>query len=222
MNFHNAACACLQTVSCDFMKTEAEIKFEDIIKKGFHEVLKPLGFKKKGNNFYIQRQGFGQIINIQKSNWRSKNDISFTINIGLFLPEYWSGMVYNQDKPIPDFPTEPECVIRRRIGSLRKQHDTWYDVTEKTDNALLIAEMKMNLEKFILPYFNNNNSKEQVLTILESEPQILSPLSKLVVYGELKQFDKAKLEYHNLLETKKSIPAFVETVKEYGKKYGVA
>ncbi len=175
------------------MKTEAEMKFDRIMKQSFHEVLKPLGYKKKINNFYIQRQGFGQIINIQKSVWRTKNDINFTINIGLFLPEYWAGMIYNQGKPIPIFPTEPECVIRKRIGHLRKQHDIWYDITEKTDESILIAEMRMNLDKFILPYFNTNNSKEEILKTLDKEIQILAPLSKLVVYGELKQIDKAKL-----------------------------
>ena len=33
------------------MKTPTEVKFDKIVKVGFHEVLKPLGFKKKGNNF---------------------------------------------------------------------------------------------------------------------------------------------------------------------------
>ncbi|WP_416171449.1 DUF4304 domain-containing protein [Algoriphagus boritolerans] len=48
------------------MKTGTEIKFNKVIKDGFHDVLKPLGFKKKANNFYLQRQELGQIINIQK------------------------------------------------------------------------------------------------------------------------------------------------------------
>lgn len=44
------------------MKTETQEKFEKIIKQGFQEILKPLGFKKKANNFYIELEELGQII----------------------------------------------------------------------------------------------------------------------------------------------------------------
>lgn len=101
------------------MKTISEIKFDSVIKEGFKNLLKPLGFKKKANNFDLQLEGIGQIINIQKSTWGTKNSISFTINTGLFLPEYWREMIYNQGKEVPSFPTEPECIIRKRIGALK-------------------------------------------------------------------------------------------------------
>ena len=39
------------------MKTSTEVKFDNIIKQGFHEILKPKGFKKKGNNFYLKLKG---------------------------------------------------------------------------------------------------------------------------------------------------------------------
>lgn len=202
------------------MKTATEIKFDKLIKEGFHEILKPLGFKKKANNFYLQRQDLGQIINIQKNSWYSKDHINFTINTGLFLPEHWLGLTYNQGKGIPLFPTEPECLIRKRIGELKGQHDTWYDIEEKTDENKLIIEMQLNLEKYILPYFDRTKTKEAFLNILDSEKLILAPLGKLIVYAELKQFDKAKKEYLTILKEKTN-PLFLETVKEYGKKYGL-
>lgn len=201
------------------MKTLAEIKFDKIIKEGFHQLLKPLGFKKKANNFYLQRQDLGQIINIQKSSFYSKVNINFTINTGLFLPEHWIGLTYNQGKDIPTFPTEPECLIRKRIGGLRNQHDTWYDVNEKTDENKLILEMQTNLVKYILPHFDRTKTKVEFLKLLDSE-KILAPLDKLIVYAELKQFDKAKTEYLTILKEKIN-PYFLDTVKEYGKKYGL-
>jgi len=45
-------------------------------------------------------------------------------------------------------------------------------------------------------------------------------LGKLIVYGEFKQFDKAKREYEGLL-TNKISPHFLMTVKKYGQKYGL-
>jgi hypothetical protein len=118
------------------MKTVSEIKFEKIIKDGFHELLKPLGFKKKANNFYLQLDTIGQIINVQKSAWGNKDSISFTINTGIFVPEYWFAFYNYSDKGLPSYPTEPECLIRKRIGNIRNQHDTWYDIKDRTDERI--------------------------------------------------------------------------------------
>lgn len=122
------------------MKTLTQIKFDSIIKCGFHEILKPLGFKKKAHNFYIQLEDIGQIINIQKSQWGSKDCISFTINTGIFVPEYWLGLDYNKNKELPKYPTEPECFIRKRIGEIRQQNDTWYKIEDDTDEKKLLMK----------------------------------------------------------------------------------
>jgi hypothetical protein len=47
---------------------------------------------------------------------------------------------------------------------------------------------------------------------------MMTPLGKLIVYGEFKKFDKAKREYERLLNNKTN-PHFLMTVKEYGQKY---
>ncbi|MEO3404945.1 DUF4304 domain-containing protein [Mucilaginibacter sp. CAU 1740] len=49
------------------MKTTAEVKLEKVIKEGFQKQLKPLGFKKKGIDFYLRQEHIGQIISEQKS-----------------------------------------------------------------------------------------------------------------------------------------------------------
>ncbi|ACU07077.1 hypothetical protein FIC_00622 [Flavobacteriaceae bacterium 3519-10] len=200
------------------MKTVSETKFDKIIKNGFHEVLKPLGFKKKENNFYLKLDRIGQIINVQKSVWGNKNNIDFTINTGIFVPEYWLAFYDFINKGLPDYPTEPECLIRKRIGTIRNQHDTWYHIKETTDEEQLIVEMRKNLTEFILPYFDRLNSTEKMLQELEKADMMMTPLGKLIVYGELNQFDKAKREYEILLNNKTN-PHFLMTVKEYGQKY---
>jgi len=200
------------------MKTVSEIKFDKVIKDGFQEILKPLGFKKKANNFYLKLDTIGQIINVQKSAWGNKNNIDFTMNTGIFVPEYWLAFYNYKDKGLPDYPTEPECLIRRRIGSIRNQHDTWYHIKEDTDEEQLIVEMRKNLTKFILPYFDRLNNSEKMLKELEKADMMMTPLGKLIIYGELKQFDKAKREYEGLLNNKTN-PHFLMTVKEYGQRY---
>ena len=79
------------------MKSESEQKF-DTLMQACHLILKPLGFKKKGNNFFRKKDGFGQHINFQKSPFGTKDNISFTINTGVFLAEYWREMEYNKGK----------------------------------------------------------------------------------------------------------------------------
>ncbi len=197
-----------------------EIKFDRVIKEGFQPLLKPLGFKKKANNFYLQEKDLGKLINIQKSTLYSKQHIHFTINIGIFLAEYWNGLLYNQKNELPNFPEITECLIRERIGTLKAQQDIWYDIEEKTDEDKLIAEMKLNISEYILPYFNLTKTKEDMLKLLDLENRFIQPLDKLIVYAELKQFDKANQIFQTLVETNTN-PVFLLTVNEYGKKYGL-
>lgn len=202
------------------MKTAAELKFDRIIKEGFQEILKPLGFKKKGNNFYLQLPELGQIINIQKSAAYSKDKIHFTINTGIFIPEYWLAFYNFHDGTLPKYPTEPECLARKRIGKLRNQNDTWYDINEATDENGLIGEMKENLGLFILPYFNNLKTINQFLEIIETENLLSGACDKLIVYGEFKLGDRAQKEYDKLLNETRN-PYTLESIKEYGQKYGL-
>ncbi|MBE8721194.1 DUF4304 domain-containing protein [Sphingobacterium pedocola] len=202
------------------MKTVSEIKFDKIIKEGFQEILKPLGFKKRANNFYLKLDSVGQIINVQKSAFGNKDNINFTINTGIFVPEYWLALYDYSGKGLPDYPTEPECLIRKRIGKLRNQDDTWYDIKDGTNEQQLIAEMRENLTEFILPYFNRINNTEKMLQQLDKEDTMVASLGKLIVYGETKQFDKAKRDMKGFFNSKIN-PHFLMTVKEYGQKYGL-
>lgn len=202
------------------MKTISQIKFDKIIKEGFHKILKPLCFKKKTNNFYLKLDTIGQIINIQKSVFGNKDNIRFTINTGIFVPEYWLAFYDYSNKEVPDYPTEPDCMIRKRIGGLRNQYDTWYDIKEQTDEQQLIEEMKKNLNNFILPYFERINSTEKILEGLDKADIVMTGLEKLIFYGEFKQLDKAKQEYERLLN-KKINSHYLMQVKKYGQKYGI-
>jgi hypothetical protein len=56
--------------------------------------------------------------------------------------------------------------------------------------------------------------------MLDKNKLPLTPLGKLVLYGELKQISKAKSEYNKLLNESSNIH-FKQTVKDYGIKYGL-
>jgi hypothetical protein len=202
------------------MKTLSEIKFDKIISEGFHELLKPLGFKKKGNNFYLRLDTIGQIVNVQKSAFGNRDNISFTINTGIFVSVVWLAFFDKTEKGIPEYPNEAECLIRKRIGNLRKQSDIWFEIQEHTDEQQLIEEIRINLKEFILPYFDRLISSECLLHESDNLELWLSPLIKLLLLGELKQFDKAHLEYERLL-TDETNPKTIEKVILFGQKYGL-
>jgi hypothetical protein len=201
------------------MKTKTEQKFDRIIKEAFHQTLKPIGFKKKANNFYLPLQDLGQIINIQKSSYGSKDSISFTINTGIFIPEYFLAY-YTFETEVPDYPTEPSCALRQRIGKLRGENDKWYEVNEHSDVEELIHEMQENIANYILPYFAKLASRNLVLSSLETLNLQFHTLTKLMLYGELKDFTKAKKEYEEVIKSTSNLRV-LNDAKGLAIKYGI-
>ncbi|PUV24111.1 MULTISPECIES: DUF4304 domain-containing protein [Sphingobacterium] len=203
------------------MKTETQEKFDRIIKESFIEILKPLGFKKKANNFYLPLDKIGHIINIQKSYYSTKDDIRFTINVGIFSPEYWLARFNYSNKDVPAFPTEPECMIRERIGCMRGLPDTWYNITTTTDVEELIVEMKYNISSFILPFLEKLNTEQKLINELEtSEHTLLHTAAKMTFFAELKLLDKARTEYRKI--SKENYNQYqIARLKEYAEKQGL-
>ena len=189
-----------------------------MIKGCFHKELKPLGFKKRASNFYLKLDDIGQIINIQKSSYGSKTDISFTINTGIFIPEYFLAY-YTFASEVPDYPTEPACAIRQRIGQLRSENDLWYTINDKTNQHSLMDQMQENLYHYILPYFSKIATRELLVSELETLNVSFPPLGKLMIYGELKEFELAKKEYEAIVKGTRNIRV-LNDAKEMMTKYG--
>jgi len=203
------------------MKTVSEIKFDYVVKECFQNILKPLGFKKKGNNFYLWLTDLGQIINFQKSTLFSKEHISFTINVGLFIPEYWLTYFTYHDGQIPIYPPESMSAIRQRIGKLKYQEDKWFDIDAHTEIEDLTADILDSVSNFILPYFRKTQTHSDVLTLLEDKLLTLDTFTRLIIYGEYKQSDKAQAEYNRLKGDKFVNLNFRQALVNYRDKYGL-
>ncbi|MFN8291205.1 MAG: DUF4304 domain-containing protein [Chitinophagaceae bacterium] len=201
------------------MKTVTEQNFDIIIKDCFQTILKPLGFKMKGNNFYRKLQDLGQIINVQKSSFYSKEHIKFTINTGLFIPEYWLTFYTYHNGEIPDYPTEPICAIRQRIGKLKYNTDKWFDIEMSTNIAELKSETIDNILNHIVPYFEKAKTKADVIQLLEDGNIPLDKFARLIILGEYNQIEKAQLEYDKLKQDKYIFNNMKSTLFEYRDKY---
>jgi len=180
------------------MKTDTQIKFDTIVKEGFTPLLKPLSFKKKALNYYRQLSEVGHIINIQKSIYSHRNHIRFRINTGIFEPKFWSVSHTGQ---VPDYPTEPVCLIRKTINDLRGRKDLWYEIHNYTDEL-----------------FDQLDSVEKILSALEKDSNLLGiTFDLLIFYAEHGKTEKAQAVYNQLLQ--KVNPLAKPTLEGYAKKY---
>lgn len=83
----------------------------------------------KGQNYFKSTGELGQTINIQKNKWNSKDEIKFTINMGVFSGKYWlAELDYKKTKEIPLFPKENESIARERTGELKYGKDYCYSI----------------------------------------------------------------------------------------------
>jgi len=199
------------------MKTDTQIKFDTIIKEGFTPLLKPLSFKKKALNYYRRLAEVGHIINIQKSSYGDRDNIKFRVNLGVFEPRFWAGSHIGQ---LPDYPTEPVCLIRKTINDLRGRKDLWYEIHNYTDEQKLIKEIQEDIQQYILPFFDQLDSVEKILLALEKDSNLLGiTFDLLILYAEHGQKEKAQTVYNQLLQ--KVNPLAKPTLEGYAKKYNL-
>ena len=147
------------------MKTESEKKFDTLVSHVF-TFFKPLGYKKKGNNFrlYDKQAEFGKIVNFQKSVYGNKQCISFTINISIYLADYEYHWSKGKRKSGENF-AEASCVIRNRIDKFNWHHPIhpqWFDIKEETDFDKLKEEIDFNFVNAI-SYLDKIKTKKDVL-----------------------------------------------------------
>jgi len=181
--------------------------------------LRSLGFIKKGHSFYRKTRVLLQVINIQKSAYYSKQHVQFTINTGVFASKVWYALYGQSGRRLPEFPSVSECIIRRRIGALRTQKDTWYIVTRECNEQNLIDEMKKNLDAYILPHFRRIQTKQNIVQFLSKNSVEAEPLEKLIVFAEWGHVQEAKGEYNRLVRDSSDNAEFLEMVQGYGRKY---
>jgi hypothetical protein len=121
---------------------------------------------------------------------------------------------------VPDYPTEPVCVIRRRIGQLLNQNDTWYELTENTNLKKVMLVQESNIENVILPYFDIFKSNEDLLDYILKNENYSSSFAKLILLAEFGRITEAKIELETLLATAKNSNYKISIIDK-GKKYNL-
>jgi hypothetical protein len=192
-------------------KSEMEQKFDYLVSKVIWTHFKPLGYKKRGNNFRYYERDFGKIVNFQKSSFGDKDNIHFTINIGLYLRDF---QFYLMGKYSSDKFCESHCAVRRRIGELITNRDTWFDLNAEADIAKIYKEVDSAFVKFVLPYLDTINSKEDILRLMKNSSLMLAGLKTLYHNGY--QDDALKL-LDKKYKAVKNNPALLKNLDDFKK-----
>jgi hypothetical protein len=162
-------------------------KVDEIIKTLMQPIFKSNGFKKTGRNWYKDLGEFGWCFNIQSSLYNSQDEIGFTFNTGIFVEKSYK-LVNNGS--LPKFPKEYECVIRKRIGTIKKKNDIWYQLNGETNIDDLKFIIQNDIEGYIIPYFNTFISIENIVDTLNGTHYSINELAVLALYGNRKVFEE--------------------------------
>lgn len=105
-------------------KTDVERAFDRMLKEHVAPVLKLHGFRRKGLNWHLRRDAEAKawgVINVQKSAWGDRNDIRFTLNLGVRADA--------NAKDATRAPSIRRCHESIRIGQLSPQkQDLWWKI----------------------------------------------------------------------------------------------
>jgi hypothetical protein len=121
------------------MQVNALEEFKEFLKL-IAPLLKGYGFSRRGQNFYIRRDGNWGVINFQKSQTGTQDKVKFTVNLGIYS-QILAKFYYKWKEGTP--PTESACHWRQRVGYLLpEKQDHWWVIDETTLLPSLIKEFE--------------------------------------------------------------------------------
>ena len=148
---------------------------------GVATLLTPLGFKRQGVHFWREANGLTQAVHFQASQWGTRANGSFTINLGISSPVLYS--VFTGKEP-PKNPATALWPINLRIGQLMPENlDRWWEVSGTSDISSVEAEVLHALKCYAIPYFDRITSIDSLSALVSGEervPGLPEPQRKMV------------------------------------------
>lgn len=143
-------------------------RINQVMKLSVTDILKPLGFKKDRNHYRCTNHDLIWILEIQKSNFNSDSECSFTLNLGIYTPSVTS--VY-LNRAEPKTPVMTDCCLDARLGMLDSdQKDKWWYLnTHQTSNDEIIGDIQDRVHNHGLPFFQRFQTSEALEQFLSSK-----------------------------------------------------
>jgi len=145
--------------------TYTEKLFADLL-KAVSEKLKEFGYVKRDQVFRVVANNNCGLINFQRSVSNTKENISFTINLGVVcgdLLDYTHTITQLKDAQIVD------AHVSQRIGFLLPEHqDKWWQINDSTSFESLSREIFDLVSNKVVPYISNFLNTNSVCSLWES------------------------------------------------------
>jgi hypothetical protein len=147
-------------------------RYDAFVRKEVGGWLRELGFKRERNRFGRRVDRAWEIVDFQASVWGSRDEVSFTINLGVGLDEVDSSW----DRPRP--PAIAGTMLHTRIGALIDDgNDRWWDVRERTDLDKLAGKIRRLLEREALPWLERRSDRDSLRDLLLADETELNSAS---------------------------------------------
>jgi len=129
----------------------AKEKQTEFIKTYLKPTLKLHGYKTSGQTWWKNMGEFFIVINLQNSQWNSKEGVSFCLNIGVALTELLKD---KEKKKATYFDIKTNLREDAYMTEERKSQKIWgglgYEITDTTNLSYFISDFKIDLEDHIL------------------------------------------------------------------------
>lgn len=135
----------------------ARLRYDEMIRDEIGPWLRARDFKKKRNRFRRDVRSAWQVIDFQASQWGSRDDVRFTLNVSVGVPELSDGAA-------------GDAQFQERIGALMGGEDHWWSVDHDTDTSALARELRVLLDERALPWLDRRASLDQLMALAREQP----------------------------------------------------
>ena len=135
----------------------AREKYDAMLRDQISPWLRERGFRKRRNRFRRADDQGWQVVDFQASQYGSRDDVQFTINL-------WVGV---RELEV----VEAERQVEQRVGALLPgAEDHWWPMDGATDTAALGSEIRDIVETRCLPWLDARRSLDHLMTLARDTP----------------------------------------------------
>lgn len=126
-------------------------------------LLKELGFRCRGTNYYRHIDGCAHVINVQSSAHNSSERVRFTLNLGVYEPE--AARLLDKAAALP---TKVDgCILQERVGWVVPiRGDLWFEVPASAPSTEAAAHVHGVVSEHVLPWFASTSTLSGIKTVL--------------------------------------------------------
>jgi uncharacterized protein DUF4304 len=135
----------------------AREKYDAMLREAIGPWLRERGFRKRRSRFRREDGQGWQVVDFQASQWGSRDDVRFTINLWIGVKELHAA--------------DADAQVRQRVGALLPGgEDHWWSLDDATDTGALASELREVLDGRCLPWLDARCSLDRLMVLARESP----------------------------------------------------